>query len=174
MGYVHPMFEKIFQCFNRHQVKYVIIGGVAVNLHGYFRATGDLDIAIALTDTELGKFIQCVKELGMKPRLPVALDDLADAEKRREWMEQKNMKVFSVYHPKDLADHIDVMIDQVVPFDQLYRNRVVMEDLGLPLPVASIADLITMKTHAGRGNDLQDIKALRKILELLDEDTSQK
>lgn len=166
------MFEKIFTALAKHQVQYVIIGGVAVNLHGYFRATGDLDIAIALQDDELAKFIRCVQELGLRPRLPVALEDLADSAKRREWIEQKHMLVFSVYNPTEPAEHIDVMIDQVVPFEQLYLNRVMLDCVGIPLPVAGIQDLITMKSHAGRGTDLQDIKALRKILELQDDDAT--
>lgn len=156
-------FEKIFKVLNQHKVRYVVIGGVAVNLHGFARATGDLDIAVSLTDEELNKFIGVVKELGLVPRVPVKLEDLANAKKREEWIKEKNMLVFSVYNPKDPMNQIDVMIQSPVDFETLFRSRVTMKEGDFEIPVASIDDLITLKQHAGRQRDKIDIEALKEI-----------
>lgn len=156
-------FEKIFRALNQHKVRYVVIGGVAVNLHGFARATGDLDIAVSLTDEELNKFIGVVKELGLVPRVPVKLEDLANAKKREEWIKEKNMLVFSVYNPKDPMNQIDVMIQSPVDFETLFRSRVTMKEGDFEIPVASIDDLITLKQHAGRQRDKIDIEALKEI-----------
>lgn len=162
-------FEKIFKILQQHNVRYVVIGGVAVNLHGFARATGDLDIAVSLTDAELRKFIAVTKELGLVPRVPVKIDDLADAKKRDEWICEKNMLVFSVYDPKDPMNQIDVMIQSPVDFEVLFRDRVTMKEGELEIPVVSIADLIVLKKYAGRQRDKIDIEALKAIQELKDE-----
>lgn len=162
-------FENIFKALNHHNVRYVVIGGVAVNLHGFARATGDLDIAVALTDVELNKFVSAVKELGLVPRVPVRLEDLADARKREEWINEKNMLVFSVYNPRDPMNQVDVMIQSPVDFEILFRDRVTMKGGDFEIPVASISDLIVLKQHAGRQRDKIDIEALKEIQELNDE-----
>src|SRR3989338_7652442 len=162
------LYENIFRIFNEVNLKYVIIGGIAVNLHGYDRHTGDLDIAIALTDDEIQKFIHAVEKLKLIPRIPVKLQDFADTKKREEWIQEKDMKAFSVYNPHNPLEHIDVIIEQVIAFNSLYANSVVMKDQDLVLRVASIPDLISLKKHAGRERDLLDIRALERLMRLKD------
>ena len=57
------LYERIFKKFNLNRLKYLIIGGIAVNLHGFSRATGDLDILISLEDKNIEKFIKAIKSL---------------------------------------------------------------------------------------------------------------
>jgi hypothetical protein len=159
-------FENTFKVLNRHCVRYVVIGGVAVNLHGFARATGDLDIIISLTDAELENFIAAVKELGMVPRVPVEIEELKNPKKRDEWIHEKNMVVFTVYNPKNPMDQIDLMIQSVVDFETMFKNRVIMRERDLEIPVASIDDLITLKQYAGRQRDEIDIRALKEIQEM--------
>lgn len=163
------LFERIFRELNAHDVHYVVIGGLAVNLHGYIRATADLDIVISLWDHELTKFIAAVKKLGLVPRVPVALEDLSDDKKRNEWIHEKNMLVFTVYHPQNPLESIDVMIDNADRFDGFLARKVVMNIGDIDIPVISIPDLIFLKERAGRGRDMIDVKALEQILELKDE-----
>lgn len=161
------LYERIFRSLNKSGVQYVVIGGIAVNLHGAERATGDLDIAISLTGDDTAKFVSAVKELKLVPRVPVQIEDFADPQKRKEWIEQKNMKVFTVYNPRDPLEHIDIMIDHVVDFSTLYKNRVMMKLREIEIPVAGIPDLIVLKEAAGRGRDMIDVEALKKIQELV-------
>lgn len=160
------LYENIFKALHLNQVEYVVIGGIAVNLHGFARATGDLDIVLSLTDKEISKFIRVAKEIGLVPRLPVKMEEFADAKKRKTWIKEKNMKVFSVYNPDNPMEHIDVMVDHVMDFKILYENRVIMKSHDLEIPVASIPNLIQLKRHAGRERDFIDIKALERIEEL--------
>ncbi|MBI2340110.1 MAG: hypothetical protein HYU99_07095 [Deltaproteobacteria bacterium] len=157
------LFERIFKALNQQRVKYVVIGGVAVNLHGFSRFTGDLDIALSLTDVEIAKFVKVTKKLGLVPRLPVKIEDFADPAKRTDWIEHKNMKVFSVYNPRNPMEHIDVMIHHVIDFDKMHKNRVTMKEGTLRIPVVGIPDLIRLKETAGRDRDAIDINVLRKI-----------
>lgn len=157
------LYENFFRTLNESGLKYLVAGGIAVNLHGFARATGDLDILISMTDEETKKFVGVVKKLGLVPRLPVKIDDFADKTKRDEWIQEKNMKVFSVYNPENPMEHIDVMVCEVINFDEAYHNRVVMQSRDLKIPVVSIPDLVKMKQVAGRERDLIDIKALKHL-----------
>ena len=70
------LYKNILKACHDCGLKYVVVGGIAVNLHGYQRATGDLDIAIVLIDEEINKFISIVRKIGFVPRVPVKIEDL--------------------------------------------------------------------------------------------------
>ena len=163
------LYERFFRVLNAEKLNYLVAGGIAVNLHGFARATGDLDILISMTDEHVKKFVRAVKKLGLVPRIPVKIEDFADPKMRNEWARKKNMKVFSVYNPDNPMEHVDVMIHEVVDFDQAYENRVVMHARDLEIPVVGISDLVKMKKAAGRERDLIDIKALERLERIKDE-----
>ncbi len=163
------IYENVFEKFAEYQLRYLVIGGIAVNFHGFARATSDLDILMVLSDEEILKFIQIMQSLQYTPRLPVALSDLSSSEKRREWIEEKNMKVFSLIRKQNPMETIDLMIHCPLDFDAVYDRRVLMPFQDIEIPVASIPDLIELKTWAGRERDLIDIKALKKIQEIQNE-----
>jgi predicted nucleotidyltransferase len=157
-------FNRIFSELNKNGVKYLVAGGVAVNLHGYVRATADLDIMLLMTHDNIEKYIGLIKAMGFKPRVPVPLDDFADDNKRREWISEKGMLVFSVYNPSNLMEGLDVMIEEHIRFDEAYERRKVVTSQGVVIPVISIQDLIKLKETAGRERDLIDIDALKEII----------
>ena len=163
-------YENIFRKLSEEKVRYLIIGGIAVNLYGFSRVTGDLDIMLDLDDSNsvLG-FIKAVKALGFKPRIPVRIDDFGDPAKRREWIEGKNMKVFSVYNPSNEIEHVDVMVENYIDFGPAYRAKEIVPAGGLNLPVVAINALIKLKKIAGRSRDQIDIAALKEIKVLRNE-----
>ncbi len=156
-------FEKILEELSIAKIKYLLIGGVAVNLHGFPRATGDLDILISLDATNVKKFVEMIKRLQWKPRLPVALDSFRDPKMRQSWIKEKGMKVFSVYNPKKEIEHIDVMVENYIDFERSYKNKKVIPVGHIKVPVASISDLIQLKRIAGRHRDQIDIRALIEL-----------
>ncbi len=157
-------YENVFKELNEKKIRYLIIGGIAVNLYGFSRVTGDLDIMLDLDDNNsvLG-FIRAVKALGFKPNIPVRIDDFADSSKRREWIEQKNMKVLPVYNPANEIEHLDVMVENLIEFKSAYQTKEIIRAGGLELPVISIDALIKLKEIAGRKRDEIDIAALKEI-----------
>ena len=159
-------FKGLFKKLNHGKIKYLVIGGVAVNLHGYPRMTGDLDILIEMDTKNIKKFVDMVKRLGWKPKVPVQVEAFADAEKRKDWIEEKGMKVFSVYNPKDVFEHIDVMVENYIDFGKAYLKRKIVSVGGVRVPVVSMPDLIRLKKIAGRPRDLTDIRTLLQIQEL--------
>ncbi len=162
-------YTKIFDELNKNGVRYLVIGGIAVNLYGYDRATGDIDIMISFSEENIEKFKSFTETLGFKPRSPVSIKDLADGDKRKEWIEEKNAKVFTIYNPKNMLESIDVMIMEYIDFEFAYKNMEYAKANRLKIPLISIDDLIRLKEISGRERDKIDIKALRTIKELRNE-----
>jgi hypothetical protein len=162
-------YESVFLELDQRNIRYLVIGGIAVNLHGFSRATGDLDIMLSFDRENLEKFIDMINSLEFKPRAPVKIEELGDPIKVQMWEDEKNMKVFSVYNPLNVMEQVDIMIEDYIDFERAYDNREVLTAKNIRIPVISIDDLITLKEKAGRERDKIDIKALRKIKELKSE-----
>jgi hypothetical protein len=161
-------FERIFEGLNKHEVRYLTIGGIAVNLYGYDRVTGDIDIMISFDKENVLRLEGFMKEYGLKPGVPVDIKELADAGKRKEWIEEKNAKVFKIYNPGNMLEVVDIMIMEYIDFEKAYKRREYTKK-GLKLPLISIDDLIKLKEIAGRERDKTDIRALKIIKETRDE-----
>ena len=159
-------FEKIIESLNHYKVRYLVVGGIAVNLYGFYRSTADLDIILLLEDSNLKKFIKAVKKLKLVPRIPVNVEDFANAELRKIWIKNKNMKAFTLYEPDFQRKYLDVVIDHPLSFSKSYKQKKVFKDRGLSVPVISFSDLLKMKKSADRVRDTIDIMALKEILEI--------
>jgi hypothetical protein len=155
-------YARIFKALSKAKVKYLVAGGVAVNLHQVLRATVDLDLIVHLETKNVLKFVKVMGSLGYVPRIPVSATELADPKKRREWTLKKNMMVFSFILPENPLEIIDIFVKEPMPFESLYKNRVDIKAFGTKIPVVGIEDLIEMKKKAGRERDLYDIKLLKR------------
>lgn len=160
---------KLLATLSGGNIDYVLVGGLAVALHGYQRVTMDVDVVLALDDENLAKFVDCARNANLKPVLPIPIDSLRDAALIDQWHREKGMLAFALRGPEMMATVIDVLVRPVVSFDELKRNAVTRHIGPLSIPVASIDDLITLKTGTGRSKDVLDIEELRKIKLQLEE-----
>jgi hypothetical protein len=158
------LFKKLFASLNRARVKYMVVGGIAVNLYGIERATADVDIVLKLEKGNLLKFIMVAKKLGLKPKIPVKLDDLIDPEKRKGWIMDKGMMVFSLYDAKNPFFLIDILTEIPFDFDEVYKQRKRIKLKDTILPVVPIKELIAMKEKSNRPQDRADVFYLKKIM----------
>lgn len=142
---------------------YVVVGGLAVILHGHLRATRDLDLVIGFAPGNVAKACDALAAIGLRPRLPVTFDDFADPVKREDWFRHRNMQVFPLWDPVNPERSVDVFVHEPLDFAELSKDAVVKDLDGVPIRIASIAHLIAMKQAAGRRQDLDDIDALRQI-----------
>lgn len=157
------LFEPLFDALNRADVRYVVVGGVAVVLHGFARLTGDVDLAIDLRPAEARKAVATFGRLGLRPRLPVDPMQLADPAVRSAWVREKHMRVFTFVDPTNPMLVVDCFAEDMLPFDDLWARSEVRSLASTTVRVASIGDLITLKRQAARAQDLQDIEALQEI-----------
>jgi predicted nucleotidyltransferase len=145
------------------KVEFVLVGGLAVALQGYQRATLDVDVVLAMDTKNVQNFISVAKASGLRPTMPVSLDSLAQPELIEQWYREKGMLAFSVRAPDTVAAVLDILVRPVVPFADLHRDATQIAVGAICIPVASIEHLIAMKTDTGRSKDLIDIAELRKI-----------
>ena len=153
----------IFKRFNEEGIRYLVVGGVAMNLHGVPRATYDIDILIDMEDGNISALMGLMKEWGFKPKVPVSITDFADPAKRNEWITTKNMKAFNLVNAKWALSEIDIVIDAPVVYAEARKRARKISVHGVSIPVSSIDDLIKMKQAAGRELDKADIQYLKKV-----------
>jgi hypothetical protein len=157
-----PPYLDLLRALSDAGVRHAVVGGVAVALHGVPRATFDLDLLVDLDDGEnASRLVAVLSSLGYRPRVPVPLAALADASQRREWIEQRHMRAFSVGCDARPMEEVDVLIDPGVPWaDASFEIRSVG---GVPVPVVTRDVLVAMKRLSGRPVDLADVAALEKL-----------
>jgi len=163
-------YEAVFNTLNGRGIRYVVTGGMAVVLHGIVRLTADLDIIVDFDQTNINKFAEAMEKLGYRPKAPVKTEELGDPVKRRVWIEEKGMKVFSFFHPKKQLELVDVLIFEKIPFPELYKKRKIVRGVGIEVPIVSVEHLKELKKIAGRPQDLADIKSLDALGEIQQED----
>lgn len=154
---------ELLQSLADGQVQYVLVGGLAVQLHGFLRATFDIDLVLAMNDENLERFIAVAKNYGLTPSIPVPIDSLRNASQIDQWHREKGMLAFSLREPQTGGGVVDVLVRPEVSFESLITNAVVGDLFGRQVPIASIADLLVMKRIANRPKDRIDITALEKI-----------
>ena len=153
----------IFKKFNNEGVRYLVVGGLAMNLLGVPRVTYDIDILIDMEDDNIRALLQLTKEWGFKPKVPVSILDFADQSKREEWIATKNMKAFNLVNAKWALSEIDIIIDAPIAYAEARKRAKKISVQGVPIPVISIDDLIKMKQAAGREMDKADVQYLKKV-----------
>ena len=159
------IYEEILREFQRQRVKYIIVGGIAVNLLGSLRNTADIDILVEMSDINLAKVVKILKKKGYHVKQPVDPMGIADKKIREDWIKNKHMKPINFYKEDELKE-VDIIIKTPVPFEKAKKNIKLVRGGDITLPVISIDDLIRMKKNTGRTVDEMDIKELKKIKNL--------
>lgn len=153
------LLTKLASAFLKERLPYAIVGGYAVNLHGAVRGTIDIDLVIALKESDFVRTEKILKSLNLVSRLPVSGKEVFNF--RQEYIENRNLIAWSFYNPKDPSEVVDIIITQDVQNMKIKKFSL----QGVPLLVASIDDLIKMKRASGRPQDLLDIEALQALKE---------
>jgi predicted nucleotidyltransferase len=157
------IYEEIFKEFELRGVRYLLVGGMAVNLYGYIRLTMDLDIMVDLSDKNLSKVVDVMEKFGYTPRVPVNPHEFVSEEKRDKWIKEKGAVVFTFIDLKKPFKQIDIFLSNPIGFEDAYSRRAVMTIGGAKVSIASIDDLIKMKATTARPRDMEDIYHLERI-----------
>lgn len=157
--------EAILRALNDADVRYLIVGGLAVVAHGYVRATVDIDIVLQLERENILQAMRSLRELGYQPLVPVDPADFGDEEKRKLWREEKQMIVFQMRHPRPESTRLDIFVEEPFPFPQEYERAFWDEVAGVRAPILRYDELIRLKRASGRPQDLADVAELELIKE---------
>lgn len=137
----------VFASFQRHNVRYVVIGGIAAIVHGVPRATFDLDILIEATPDNAQRLLDALLEAGLGTAAMTTASDILAHE----------ITVF--------RDRIRIDVQTSTPgisFADAWQNREVIEYQGQQFFVLSRSDLIASKRASGRAIDMEDVRLLEQ------------
>ena len=136
----------VCKCLGSHEVRYLVIGGIAAVLHGVPRNTFDLDILIEATPENAQRLLDAFAEAGLGTASLTSVDELLANE----------VTIFQ--------DRVHIDVQTATPglaFEEAWKRRQEIDYGGLMFPVVCREDLIASKLAAGRAIDLEDVRALR-------------
>lgn len=158
--------EAIVAALNSGNVRHLVAGGLAVNAHGYIRATQDVDLIIALDTDNILRAFSALETLGYKPLVPITAAQFADADLRGQWIRDKGMKVLNFFSDRHRETNVDLFVTEPFDFERESANALVGALApGVNARFVSLATLIAMKEEADRPRDRDDIQHLRWIME---------
>lgn len=136
------------QLCNKYSLKYLVVGGYAVSIHGYPRSTKDMDVCIELSEENAEIMVKVINEFGFASLKLVKEDFL-----KRDFITQLG------YPPV----RIDIINDMDgVNFKDAWDNKKIVEMFGVPVNFIGYHELLKMKEKAGRPQDLADVSKLKK------------
>src|SRR3990167_3742523 len=160
----NPTFTDILTTLAKAKIKFLVAGGIAMNLHGLQRSTMDLDLIVFLKKENVLKFVKTITKLGFRPKVPVPAESFADEELRKQWIQEKTMVVFSFYHSKNMMNVIDVFVEHPRPFEEMFKNKKTMAIGKNRIHAVGLEDMLYLKNKANRPKDEFDIRFLKSIL----------
>jgi len=155
--------ERVLAALNQAEVRYLVVGGVAVVLHGHLRTTADLDLVVQLEPANAQRAVTALAALGFRPKAPVSLAVFADAAERARLIRQKGLTVLSLWCEQDPGFEVDLFVAEPFAFDAVYARAVRVPLDAIDATVIGLEDLIDLKAGAGRPRDQEDLEALKAL-----------
>lgn len=145
MRHLPDDFRDFLSLLNAKQVEYLVVGGWALGVHGYVRATGDMDIWIGIENENLDKMISAILEFGVPEGIT------------REFFKEKG-NAFRMGMP---PMRIEIITHATgIDFPQSYLRKIEIEADGVTIPFLAYEDLVKNKRSSGRLKDLADLEGL--------------
>ncbi|GMU37153.1 MAG: hypothetical protein AMXMBFR22_13440 [Phycisphaerae bacterium] len=141
-----PDFREFLKLLNKHEVRYLVVGGYAVGFHGYPRTTADLDVWVSATPENAARVVAALKVFGFASAAEV--EPLLSSPGKLVRMGVPPLRL-------ELLTSISG-----VQFEVCYPRRVVLVSGDLLIDVISLNDLRTNKAAAGRDRDRDDLSHL--------------
>jgi hypothetical protein len=139
-------FREFIELLNSHNIKYLVVGGYAVTVHGYPRYTNDIDIWFWIDKTNAENLIKALKDFGFGS-LDIKVDDFLNPN-----------KVVQLGYPPNRIDLLTSISG--VEFDECYPKKVTINIAGISVYLIDIESLKKNKKASGRHKDLNDLENL--------------
>ena len=145
----HEDFRDFINALNKAEVRYILVVGYSVVLHGYSRTTGDMDFWVERTSENYKRIIKAFQIFGMP------LFDMTES----NFLSHPIWDVFTFGTPPVA---IDIMVKiEGLNFEDVFQKAVYFEDDDLKIRTINRNDLIAAKKIAGRANDINDLENLQ-------------
>ncbi|MFP4556128.1 MAG: nucleotidyl transferase AbiEii/AbiGii toxin family protein [Bacteroidales bacterium] len=153
-----------------NNVRYLLCGGLAVNIYGIPRMTADIDILLDFQTENLESFARVTNKLEYKPSVPVEVKSLANQNYRNMLIEEKNMVALSLNNTSTPFNSLDIILANPYPFEEMWEKRDIRRAKDYGVNLLSLEQLIKMKIDSGRKQDKQDAENLKRFIETWSDD----
>lgn len=159
---------RVVECFNRHGVEHLIVGGVGAQLHGAHRPTGDFDSLPRTTRENLARVAAALKELNAYLRVGGLTDEEARAlpvQLHPDALARMGVSTWQTdAGPVDVLATIPDRDGGRVGYDELQPRSATMKmDETLTVQVAGLSDIIASKEFANREKDHEALPELHQL-----------
>ena len=151
--------EKIFAALHDHGVRYVLIGGLAGVVQGSPGLTEDADIFPDMAEENLERLAACLRDLGARLRVPGEVDGVPFDPHPALLGQMSSLTLVTVHGDLDLVTAPAGLDD----YDSVMRNAITITIDGIPVPTASLDDVIHSKEAANRPKDHLSLPYLRAL-----------
>jgi len=155
------ILKMLYDC----KIKYILVGGLAINLYGIPRTTIDVDIMIELNNDNILNLINCFKANGFRFRQSIDEKKLIDKDYRKQLKEEKNVIVLTLENPNNPLEVLDFFIDNPIDFNKAYSRKKILKVDDFEIYIASIEDIVEIKKISNRPIDISDIENLKLLKE---------
>jgi hypothetical protein len=153
----------IFEQLHKHQVKYLLCGGLAVNIYGIPRMTADIDLILDFDKENLKQFEICVVNAFYQSQIPLSLSLLSSQQERIKLVKEKNLIALSYFNTRGNVMSMDVLIDVPLNFADMWERKTTRTSDEIDIHIVSVNDLIKLKEYSNRKQDQDDIYLLSQI-----------
>jgi predicted nucleotidyltransferase len=154
MKILEPIFIDVIERLLHNDVEFLLIGGYAVNYHGYGRYTGDIDLWLRPTEENWHRFA-------------IVFDNLCSNKPEVERVKALNFYVPQVITMGEPPLRVDFLTKvNLISFEEAWAKRVFFQLKNMQVPVVDYHHLITMKFNTGRPQDKNDLEQLQRIKQL--------
>jgi hypothetical protein len=160
---------EILRALAGHGVDFVVVGGIAVQAHGYIRGTGDVDVVPRPSLLNLSRLGEVLADLEAEVLRAVSPVDVTDP----QWLKRAPHVPLITRHGRLDVVNIEHLAGAPSSYDQLRSRALVVAFEGVQIAVAGLDDLVRMKRAAGRPQDLIDIASLTRTDEELEREARQ-
>jgi predicted nucleotidyltransferase len=142
-------YKEMLQCLLEENVRFLLVGAYAVAVHGFPRATKDIDFFVWATPENAANLMRALTKFG------APLHDISEADLSSEGV---------VFQIGNSPRRIDILTNiSGVKFEQAYANKTTISIEGIEVPVISLEDLIANKRASARTQDLADVEKLESV-----------
>jgi len=153
-------FIEVIDSLNRSRVRYVIVGGFAVVMHGSNRFTPDLNVVVDFDREGTESVINALLSIGMEVYPGIDPMEFLDEKKRENWVQGDDKRFLSLVSPEYPGFGVYLFAHHPLSFKDLYKCSEVFSTGEREMRVCSLAHLIEMKKEAGRLQDVLDLLSL--------------
>ncbi len=155
--------EAVVRALNAARAEYLVVGGLAVNAHGFVRLTRDVDLVLRLEPENASRGLHALLAIGYRLSIPEAPAAFADPAARDRWRAEKGMIVLKLWSDEHARTPVDLFIHEPFSFPEELARAVWVEiSPGVQIPVVALETLLSMKRAVARPQDLIDVTELER------------